>query len=105
MTRNSYGGAGSIFFSFELVQNKYDFARFRTKDKDENQLQIVSDRVKSLQRNGPLFAFSFLLFWVHWLPTSLQFIFCLCLYDGFLTAVDLQHTALLADLTVQASER
>ncbi|RXM95465.1 Transmembrane protein 180 [Acipenser ruthenus] len=34
-----------------------------------------------------------------------QFLVCLCLYDGFLTVVDLNHNALLADLAVSASER
>lgn len=77
----------------------------RNGERQENQLEIVSVRVKSLQRTGPLFAFSFLLFWVHWLPTALQFVICLCMYDGFLTAVDLQHTALLADMAVKTSER
>lgn len=75
------------------------------KERGHDQPQIVARRVRLLQRNGPLFAISFLLFWVHWLPTFLQFVVCLCLYDGFLTAVDLQHTSLLADLAVQATER
>ena len=38
-------------------------------------------------------------------PASLQFVGCLCVYDGFLTAVDLQHSALLADLAVDNDSR
>ncbi|XP_039258832.1 transmembrane protein 180-like isoform X2 [Styela clava] len=77
----------------------------RAIDGVNDQLKIINKRVNSLRLYGPLFAFSFLLFWVHWLPTFLQFVVCLCLYDAFLTAVDLQHTALLADLAVQTNER
>uniref|UniRef100_A0A673WLA0 Major facilitator superfamily domain containing 13A n=1 Tax=Salmo trutta TaxID=8032 RepID=A0A673WLA0_SALTR len=35
----------------------------------------------------------------------LAFLVCLCLYDGFLTVVDLNHNALLADLAVSAYDR
>lgn len=62
-------------------------------------------RLQSLSRNGPLFALSFLAFWVAWAHPGLQFLICLCLYDGFLTLVDLNHNALLADLAVSANER
>ncbi|XP_076812431.1 transmembrane protein 180-like [Clavelina lepadiformis] len=68
-------------------------------------MTIVIGRLRILSKYGPLFAISFALFWVHWLPTAIQFAICLCLYDGFLTAVDLQHTALLADLAVVAKDR
>jgi len=66
---------------------------------------IVLHRLQSLSFSGPLFAASFSLFWIPWFSPALQFAICLCLYDGFLTAVDLQHTALLADFAVHAKER
>ena len=67
--------------------------------------EVVLKRLAALSRNGPLFALSFLGFWVAWARPSLQFLVCLCLYDGFLTAVDLNHNALLADLAVSAADR
>ncbi|KAK3529577.1 hypothetical protein QTP70_031999 [Hemibagrus guttatus] len=67
--------------------------------------EVVLKRLESLSRNGPLFALSFLAFWVAWAHPGLQFLICLCLYDGFLTLVDLNHNALLADLAVFADER
>ncbi|KAK2866471.1 hypothetical protein Q7C36_002527 [Tachysurus vachellii] len=67
--------------------------------------EVVLKRLQSLSRNGPLFALSFLSFWVAWAHPGLQFLICLCLYDGFLTLVDLNHNALLADLAVFADER
>lgn len=62
-------------------------------------------RLKALSTNGPLFALSFLAFWVAWASPGLQFLLCLCLYDGFLTMVDLHHSALLADLAVCDADR
>lgn len=67
--------------------------------------EVVLKRLKALSTNGPLFALSFLAFWVSWARPGLQFLLCLCLYDGFLTLVDLHHSALLADLAVSASDR
>ncbi|KAJ8365285.1 hypothetical protein SKAU_G00141160 [Synaphobranchus kaupii] len=67
--------------------------------------EVVVRRLRSVSRYGPLFALSFLAFWVAWARPALQFLVCLCLYDGFLTAVDLNHSALLADLAVSAADR
>lgn len=67
--------------------------------------EVVLKRLKALSTNGPLFALSFLAFWVSWARPGLQFMLCLCLYDGFLTMVDLHHSALLADLAVSAADR
>ncbi|KAM4703621.1 transmembrane protein 180 [Rhinophrynus dorsalis] len=67
--------------------------------------EVVLKRLKALSRNGPLFALSFLAFWVAWAHPGLQFLICLCLYDSFLTMVDLNHNALLADLAVSAKDR
>jgi len=68
-------------------------------------LAVVSRRLHALKINGPLFAVSFITFWFAWTFPSLQFAVCLCLYDGFLTMIDLHHSALLADLAVHASAR
>ncbi|XP_061857311.1 transmembrane protein 180 isoform X1 [Colius striatus] len=67
--------------------------------------EVVLKRLKALSHNGPLFAISFLAFWVAWAHPGLQFLLCLCMYDSFLTMVDLHHNALLADLAVSAKDR
>uniref|UniRef100_A0A2C9K452 Transmembrane protein 180 n=1 Tax=Biomphalaria glabrata TaxID=6526 RepID=A0A2C9K452_BIOGL len=66
---------------------------------------IVWSRLGALQLYGPLFSCAFVLFWVHWAWPGLQFAVCLCLYDGFLTMIDLHHSALLADLSLSDSVR
>ena len=70
-----------------------------------NQHQMVNDRLSALQLNGPLWALVFTLFWFKWCSPFIQFVICLCAYDGFLTVVDLQYSALLADLTTSHKER
>lgn len=60
---------------------------------------------RALQKFGPLFVIGFLSFWFTWLQPSLQFVICLCIYDGFLTIIDLNHSALLADLALTEVER
>ncbi|KAH3707374.1 transmembrane protein 180-like [Dreissena polymorpha] len=67
--------------------------------------QVVLQRMDALTWTGPLFALSFLSFWIQWTNPGLQFVTCLCLYDGFLTMVDLHHSALLADLAIAAETR
>ena len=54
---------------------------------------------------GPLFTLSFLCVWFRWCHPSIQFVLCLCLYDGFLTMIDLNHLALLADLALSSDDR
>lgn len=73
--------------------------------KDHTKANIILKRVSALGWTGPLFAISFLSFWVPWTYPSVQFVICLCLYDGFLTMVDLHHSALLADIAVSADRR
>lgn len=60
---------------------------------------------RSLRKFGPLFSLSFLTFWFPFLPSGIQFVCCLCLYDGFLTLVDLHHQALLADMAITSNDR
>lgn len=66
---------------------------------------VVLKRLKILSQFGPLYALSFLLFWFPVLPVGIQFSLALCLYDSFLTMVDLHHQALLADLVIEAKDR
>lgn len=73
--------------------------------KDHTKANIILKRISALSWTGPLFAVSFLSFWVPWTYPSVQFVICLCLYDGFLTMVDLHHSALMADLAVSADTR
>lgn len=73
--------------------------------KDHSKVNIILKRISALNCTGPLFAVSFLSFWVPWTYPSVQFVVCLCLYDGFLTMVDLHHSALLADIAVSADRR
>ena len=60
---------------------------------------------RALMKYGPLFALSFLSIWFRWCHPSIQFVVCLCLYDGFLTMIDLNHLALLADLALSSEDR
>lgn len=69
---------------------------------------ILTLRVcRALSVGGPLLAASFVAVWFPWplLPVSLQFVLCLCLYDGFLTWIDLSHSALLVDLAASDHDR
>lgn len=76
-----------------------------TKSSNQNLPDIVMRRISALQWCGPLFAVSFLAFWIQWTYPALQFVICLCVYDGFLTMIDLHHSALLADLAISAESR
>lgn len=67
--------------------------------------EIVLNRLKALRWSGPMLAVSFMAFWLSWTYPAIQFVVCLCVYDGFLTAVDLHHSALLADLALSSSAR
>ena len=67
--------------------------------------EIVSMRLQKLSWNGPFLSLSFVLFWISWGYPTIQFVVCLCLYDGFLTIVDLHHSALLADIAISATVR
>lgn len=62
-------------------------------------------RIEALAFGGPGFAIAFSLVWYNWAPPNLQFVVCLCLYDGFLTYLDLNHSALLADLATTEVDR
>ncbi|RUS75095.1 hypothetical protein EGW08_017149, partial [Elysia chlorotica] len=74
-------------------------------DESKHSKDIVWTRLRALQIYCPLFTLSFCLFWIGWAFPGVQFAICLCLYDGFLTMIDLHHSALLADLSVSAVVR
>lgn len=67
--------------------------------------QLIVKRTKMISACGPLLALSFLLLWFDWMMPAIQFALCLCIYDAFLTMVDLHHSALLADLSLTADAR
>jgi Na+/melibiose symporter-like transporter len=61
---------------------------------------------RAITYGGPLLSVMFLLFWFEWTSyTSLQFAFCLIMYDGVLSYLDVNHSALLADLASTEEER
>lgn len=76
-----------------------------SKSKEHSAGGVVLQRLEALLWTGPFFAMSFMAFWVQWAYPGLQFVICLCLYDGFLTMIDLHHSALLADLAISADTR
>ena len=59
----------------------------------------------ALKYGGAGFAFAFSAIWFNWHMPGVQFVLCLCLYDGFLTLIDLNHSALLADLVTSEAGR
>eukprot|EP00050_Salpingoeca_kvevrii_P021049 m.105672 g.105672 ORF g.105672 m.105672 type:complete len:404 (+) comp9154_c0_seq3:98-1309(+) len=65
----------------------------------------IARRIRALSLGGPGFALSFMLFWFQWAPPGIQFAICLCVYDGFLTFLDINHAALLADMAVTERDR
>lgn len=77
----------------------------RRRSNNASSSAVVLQRLNSLMWTGPLFAFSFMSFWIPWLYPGIQFVICLCLYDGFLTMIDLHHDSLLADLEISADAR
>ena len=68
-------------------------------------VDVVLQRLRALSTHGPLLGVTFLLIWVSWGHPAIQFVVCLCLYDGFLTMIDLHHSALMADMAVSAETR
>ena len=73
--------------------------------KEYSSSNVIQQRLQALQWTGPLFTLAFLSFWLQWAYPGLQFVICLCLYDGFLTMIDLHHSALMADMSVSAEIR
>lgn len=74
-------------------------------DNNASVSSVITKRIWALSIHGPLLAVAFISIWFQWLPVWLQLIVCLCLYDGFLTMVDLHHSSLLADLAISSESR
>ena len=61
---------------------------------------------RAITVGGPLLALAFLMFWFAWTSfVSFQFALCLIVYDGILSYIDVNHSALLADLASTEHER
>lgn len=72
----------------------------------------ASRRLRNIALGGPLWAVAFALVWVPWstsevspLLSGLHFAVSLCLYDGALTFVEVNHSALLSDMTHDGATR
>ncbi|XP_067930670.1 transmembrane protein 180-like isoform X2 [Watersipora subatra] len=66
---------------------------------------IIVKRITVIRWCGPMMALSFATFWFDWNIPCVQFAICLCLYDTFLSLIDLQQSALLADLSITVQAR
>lgn len=79
----------------------------------ENSVRGLRRRLLAIAYGGPIWVIAFLsVFWWPFDPTTatemqtgLYCIFALCFYDGMLTFVELNHSALLADMTASSQER
>ena len=67
--------------------------------------EIISRRLKSIKNYGPLLCVSFVYFWTPILPLGIHFVTGICLYDSFLTVVDLNLNSLLADFGTSVQDR
>ncbi|KAH9261817.1 hypothetical protein BASA81_000473 [Batrachochytrium salamandrivorans] len=72
--------------------------------------QRLQTRLKTIRYGGLAWCLAFALVWfpphstTSW-PALLHFTLSICLYDGFLTLVELSHTALLSEMTTHSQER
>lgn len=71
--------------------------------------QRLQTRLKTVRYGGLAWCVAFALVWfpphsAGW-PALLHFTLSICLYDGFLTLVELSHTALLSEMTTHSQER
>ena len=91
----------SATLSFLLRINK----NINWKSTESDTINVCHLHCRAVMKYGPLFTLSFLCIWFRWCHPSIQFVLCLCLYDGFLTMIDLNHLALLADLALSSDDR
>eukprot|EP01029_Cantina_marsupialis_P027241 TRINITY_DN7560_c0_g1_i1.p1 TRINITY_DN7560_c0_g1~~TRINITY_DN7560_c0_g1_i1.p1 ORF type:complete len:480 (+),score=85.54 TRINITY_DN7560_c0_g1_i1:46-1485(+) len=81
------------------------FGWFSDRMKSENAL---GRRLKAIGIGGPLWALAFLTTWFPFgdgVMSGIQFMFVLCFYDGLLTYVEVNHQALLAEITTNDIQR
>lgn len=78
----------------------------------ESSFAVMMKRAESIRWGGLLWAIAFSIVWFP--PNAeesssallgLHFAFCLCFYDGLLTFVEVNHSALLAEITTDSKER
>lgn len=67
-------------------------------------------RVRHIRLAGYLLGVAFLFAWFPWSTSSrplaaLHFLFSLCMYDGALTYLEVNHSSLLADISIQPQTR
>jgi len=81
-------------------------------DMFETSKDPIERRLDVIRRAGWAWALAFALVFIPLFPehsdpwiAGFQFTFALCLYDGFLTLVEVNHSALLADISTSSSER
>ena len=67
--------------------------------------EILSRRLTSIKNYGPLLCISFVFFWTPIFPLGVHFVIGICLYDSFLTVVDLNLNSLLADFATSVEDR
>jgi len=67
--------------------------------------EIISRRLNCIKNYGPLLCVSFVYFWTPILPLGIHFVTGICLYDSFLTVVDLNLNSLLADFGTSVEDR
>ena len=74
---------------------------------------LTKRRIPAIKYGGPAWAVVFALAWYDWnangeygsVISGLRFTLILCMYDSLLTLVELNHGALLADLSVTVEDR
>lgn len=108
--RNSFWLGEAIFLVWNSLNDPLfgwlsDHRALENNQSGLSQPEIVQKRFRALMKYGPLFTLAFLSIWFGWIHPSIQFVLCLCLYDGFLTMIDLNHLALLADLALSSEDR
>ena len=67
--------------------------------------ELIIRRLGNIKIIGPLLSISFILFWIPILPLWGHFVIGICLYDSFLTIVDLNLNSLLADISITVDDR
>jgi len=73
---------------------------------------LTRRRTPAIRYGGPLWAIVFAMAWQDWggdqfgsVTAGIHFTMVLCLYDGLLTLVELNHAALMPDLTTSTDDR
>jgi len=66
---------------------------------------IIRSKIHKIRWCGPLLALSFCLFWSPIVPVGINFIIALCLYDSFLTIVDLSLSSIMSDYSPSNAKR